>query len=190
MSVATTETAAHDESAGDAALARRVRAGDADAEAELCRRMLPRARAWGFKYLRDEAAALDLAQDVCMTLLEALRADRVVELDRIGAFVLGICKRTLLGRRSGEGRRAELLARFGTGFDGTAEIDDRVIDRRRLAGCFERLAPRARTVLALSFYAECEPDEVARQLATTIGNVRVIRHRALEQLHACMEGTP
>jgi RNA polymerase sigma-70 factor (ECF subfamily) len=58
----------------------------------------------------------------------------------------------------------------------------------RLAGCFDRLAPRARTVLALSFYAESSADEIAAQLGTSSGNVRVLRHRALADLYACMEG--
>ena len=43
-----------------------------------------------------------------------------------------------------------------------------------------------RTVVALSFYGECSGEEVAEELGTTPGNVRVIRHRVLAQLQACM----
>jgi RNA polymerase sigma-70 factor (ECF subfamily) len=182
------EPAASDDAADDAALARRIVAGDAGAEAALCRRLVPRARAFALKHLRDEAAALDLAQHAVITLLEALRADRVTELDRIGAFLYGVCKRTLLAWRSGERRRSELLAEFGPALAGTAEICDTAIDRRKLVDCFDRLAPRARTIVALSFYAERSADEIAGELATSPGNVRVLRHRALAQLQACMEG--
>lgn len=181
---------AHDDSAEDAALARRVVEGDAGAEAALCRRLLPRALAWGLKHMRDEAGAQDLAQQATVTLLEALRAGRVEQPERVGAFFLGVCKRTLLGWRSGDRLRQDLLARFGPALAGVSEIRDTAIDRVKLGGCFDRLAPRARTVLALSFYAERSADEIAAELQTSMGNVRVLRHRALEQLFLCMEGKP
>src|SRR5262245_51201349 len=102
MTLVSRSAATEDDAAEDAAVARRVIAGDRAAEAELCIRLVPRVRAWGLKHLRDEPSALDLAQQVSVTLLEALRANRVEEIDRIGAFVMGVCKRTLLGWRSGE----------------------------------------------------------------------------------------
>ncbi len=176
-----------DDAAQDAALARRVIGGDAAAEAELLRRVLPRARAWGLRHLRDETAALDLAQHVAIAFLEALRAGRVEQVDRVGAFLVGVCKRTLLSWRSGERLKADLLARYGPALAGVSEIDDTAIDRLKLRDCFEHLAPRARTVLALSFFAERTPEEIATELSTTMGNVRVLRHRAIEQLQACME---
>jgi RNA polymerase sigma factor (sigma-70 family) len=179
---------AHDDSAEDAGLARRVLDGDAAAESALCRRLLPRALAWGLKHVGEEAAAQDLAQQAAVTLLEALRAGRIERIDRIGAFFMGVCKRTLLGWRSGERLRQDLLTRFGFALGGESEIHDTAIDRVRLKGCFERLAPRARTVLALSFYAERPADEIAAELRTSLGNVRVLRHRALDQLLLCMEG--
>jgi DNA-directed RNA polymerase specialized sigma24 family protein len=42
-------------------------------------------------------------------------------------------------------------------------------------------------VLELSFHDELESDEVAARLALTRGNVRVIRHRALAALRACLD---
>jgi RNA polymerase sigma-70 factor (ECF subfamily) len=178
----------HDDPLEDAALARRVLEGDSAAESALCRRLLPRALAWGLKHVRDEAAAQDLAQQATITLLEALRAGRVEQPERVGAFFLGVCKRTLLGWRSGDRGRQDLLLRFGPALGGVAEIRDTAVDRVKLGGCFDRLAPRARTVLALSFFAERSADEIAAELATSTGNVRVLRHRALEQLLTCMEG--
>jgi RNA polymerase sigma-70 factor (ECF subfamily) len=184
------EAAVRDDAAEDGALARRIATGDTAAEEELCRRLLPRARAWGLKHMRDETAALDLAQHAVLTLLEALRADRVEEPDRLGAFLMGVCRRTLLGWRSGEWRRSELRARFGPSFEAVTEISDAALDRGRLVSCFDRLPPRARTVVALSFFAERSTEEIAEELGTSPGNVRVVRHRALTQLHACMEGVP
>jgi RNA polymerase sigma-70 factor (ECF subfamily) len=179
--------AAHDDPDVESELARRIVAGDRAAEGELCRRLLPRIRAWGLKHTRDEAVALDLGQQVLIVVLEALRAGRVEEVDRVGAFVFGTCKRTLRGWRHTDRRRATLLETFGPGLAGVAEMRETAMDRRRLATCFDRLAPRARALLALAFFGECSGDEIAGQLHTTVGNVRVLRHRALEQLYACME---
>jgi len=188
VSIAAQAPGASDDARADAALARRVMEGDPAAESELCRRLMPRVHAWGMKHTGDEVAALDLGQQVLMTVLEALRDRRVVEIDRLGAYVFGVCKRSLLALRSGERRRAELLDRFGMSLVGFDEIAQTAPDRRRLATCFERLAPRSRTVLALSFFADRSADEIACELDMSAGNVRVLRHRALEQLRTCMEG--
>jgi RNA polymerase sigma-70 factor (ECF subfamily) len=40
----------------------------------------------------------------------------------------------------------------------------------------------------MTFYAERRTVEIAAQLGLSAGNVRVIRHRALEQLRECMGG--
>lgn len=177
-----------DDATEDAGLARRIAGGDADAEAALCRRLLPRVRAWGLKHLRDEVAALDLAQHVVLGVLEALRAGRVEQLDRLGAFVIGTCKHTLVAARRGEHRRADLLARYGPALAGVAELSTGALDSDRLAHCFGLLVPRARTIVALTFYAERSADEIAGELGLSAGNVRVLRHRALAQLHDCMTG--
>jgi RNA polymerase sigma-70 factor (ECF subfamily) len=183
------DSAAEDERI-DAALAREIGAGVVRAERDLCVRLLPRVRAWGLKHLRDESLALDLAQDVLLVVLEALREGRVEQVDRLGPFVLGVCRNTALARARGERRRSSLLERFGPDFAGVVEIADERPDERRLRDCFDRLALRARAVLALTFFAERSGDEIAGELGTSAENVRVLRHRALKQLHACMMGEP
>ena len=173
----------------DTSLAKRVTAGDTSAEAELCARLLPRVRAWGLKHAHDEAAALDVAQQVLVVVIEALRAGRVAEPERLSAFVFGTCKHVLVAWRRGERRRADLLAQYGDALAGVCELRHDALDRGRLAACFDKLVPRARTVLALSFFAERSGDEIAAELGVSPGNVRVLRHRALEALQACMEGS-
>ena len=83
------------EAAFDAALARRVCGGDRAAEAILCARLVPRVRAYGLRRTRDPALAADLAQHVAVIVLEALRAGKVDDVDRLAAFVFGACKNTL-----------------------------------------------------------------------------------------------
>ena len=175
----------------DAALALRVAAGEgAAAEAELYRRFAPRARLFGLRHLRSEAAAVDLAQAVLLRVLEALRAGRLREPERLGAFVLSACRQGVRDAQRTERRRQEARERYAPELAAEPAAPPYAtglgLDLERLRGCVERLAARARTVVALSFYAERSGEEVAQELGTTPGNVRVIRHRALAQLQACM----
>lgn len=172
-------------------LARRITAapGNEEAEAEIVRRFAPRIRLYGLRHLRDEQAALDLVQEVLVTTLTALRDGRVKDPDRLPSFVLGACRLTVTNQRRTESRRTRLLAEFGHALGG--EPDDpwrhAVVDDDRLARCLERLPARERAVVVLTFYAERSAEEIARELGTSRGNVRVVRHRALVRLHECLE---
>src|SRR4029453_2595626 len=98
----------------DADLVLRIGSGsDPGAEAELFHRMAPRIWLYGLRHLRDAHAAEDLAQQGILTTLEALRAGRLRELEERTAFVLGMCRMTVLALRRGARRREQLLERFG-----------------------------------------------------------------------------
>jgi RNA polymerase sigma-70 factor (ECF subfamily) len=172
----------------DAALAGRIAAGGADgrAELELCRRFAPRIRLYGLRHLRDEAAAQDLVQEVLLAVLDRLRGGSLRDPGRLASFVLGTCRLMVTNERRGAARRAALLAAFG-GATAAAEATAPRLDVDRLDRCLEQLAARARAVVLLTFYAGEPADGIARQLGTTAGNVRVVRHRALERLRACVE---
>jgi RNA polymerase sigma-70 factor (ECF subfamily) len=60
------------------------------------------------------------------------------------------------------------------------------LDPDRMAKCLDALSERERSVVVLSFFADKQADEVGAELAISGGNVRVIRHRALARLRACM----
>jgi RNA polymerase sigma-70 factor (ECF subfamily) len=176
----------------DGALARRIaEAGgrpDAGAEAELYRRLAPRARLYGLRHLRDRAAAADLVQQVLLMTLERLRAGEVREPERIASFVLGACRMTVMEMRRGEQRRSDLLETWVPAFAGTTEDPPEMValDPDRLASCLEGLSERERSVVVMSFFADKAADEVGVALALSAGNVRVIRHRALGRLRDCM----
>src|SRR5579863_1491458 len=89
------------------------RGSDAQAEAEFFRRMAPRIRLYGLRHLRDSQAADDLVQQVAMITLEALRAGRLRETEKLASFVLGTCRMTVLDLRRNQQRRARLLEEFG-----------------------------------------------------------------------------
>jgi len=177
----------------DGELARRIARGasvEADAaETELARRFAPRIRLFGLRRLRDHAAAQDLVQEVLVTTLEALRAGRIEQPERLASFVLGACRMTVVNQRRGEQRRARLLTQFA---DDLAPAwnpsGGSTLDLDRLADCLAGLPIRDRTVVALTFYMERSSDQIAHELGTSPGHVRVLRHRALARLHGCLEG--
>jgi len=169
----------------DAQLVERIGAGDAQAEAEFFRRMAPRVRLYGLRHLRDEHAADDLTQQVLVTTLEALRAGRLREADKVASFVLGTCRMTVLDLRRGARRRERLLGQ-------NAELltpppaPGPCLDHEHLARCVQSLKERERAVVIMTFYDEQTSLDVSNFLGVSEANVRVIRHRAIHQLRGCM----
>ncbi len=159
-----------------------------EAETELCRRLGPRVRLYGLRHLRSEVAAADLTQHVLLLTLESVRAGRVREPERLASFVLGTCRLAVLDLRRGEARRQRLLERFVGDLPGADPLQAPAPETERLADCLRRLSERDRSVLVMTFYAERLTVEIAAELSLSPGNVRVIRHRALEQLRECMGG--
>jgi RNA polymerase sigma-70 factor (ECF subfamily) len=159
-----------------------------DDEAALCRRFAPRIRLYGLRHLAAAAAADDLVQEVLVIVIEAVRAGRVREPERIASFVLGTCRSVVQGGWRGDRRRDELLARHGDLLAPAAAAAPNV-DLDRLRACLAGLGERERLVVLLAFYDERDADDIAEQLGMTAGNVRVVRHRAVAHLRACVEGT-
>jgi RNA polymerase sigma-70 factor (ECF subfamily) len=175
--------------ASDAALLAAIALGGAglrEAERALCRRYAPRIRLYGLRHLRDDERSRDVVQTVLLGVLQAAREGRVREPEQLVRFVLGTCRNAVLRLRELD-RRAEpssddvLVAAAGT------EAPRDPVNAALLLRCLASLGDRARRVLELSFHEELESDEVAQRLALTRGNVRVIRHRALAALRACID---
>lgn len=175
----------------DAALARRIAAAgaalDSAAETELCRRLAPRVRLYGLRHLRDRHAAHDLMQQVLLMTLEALRAGKLREPERIASFVLGMCRMVVLEIRRGTWRRERLLETYGDTAEAIEVPEPPALDADKLARCLQALAERERTVLVQTFFADRSSDELAKELGLAAGNVRVIRHHALARLRGCMD---
>ena len=60
------------------------------------------------------------------------------------------------------------------------------LDHAGLPRCLEQLSERERSVLLLTFYDDQPAKSVAGELGLSEANVRVIRHRALGKLRACL----
>jgi RNA polymerase sigma-70 factor (ECF subfamily) len=173
-----------------AELVRRIGSGtDREAEADLCCRMAPRIRLYGLRHLRDRHAADDLAQQVLITTIEALRAGRLREPEKLASFVLGTCRMTVLDLRRGAQRKDRLLQQFGADLvpvqPSLPQLDTE-IDQEQLKRCVQHLKERERTAIVMTFYDERTGADVASFLGVSEANVRVIRHRAIRQLRECM----
>jgi len=156
------------------------------AESELYRRFAPRVRLYGLRHLRDEDAALDLVQQVMLMTIEKLRGGLVRDVDQIASFVLGVSRSMVKDQKRLDWRREKLREAFMVPDTVVAPAGDMMLDADRLERCLARLAERDRMVVLLTFYAERTAGDVARELGSTEGNVRVIRHRAVDRLRACM----
>lgn len=171
----------------DAQVVQRIASGhDREAEGELCRRMAARIRLYGLRHLRDGQATDDLTQQVLLTTLEALRAGRLREPEKLVSFVLGTCRMTVLDLRRGQRRRERLLAEFGADLIPPPASSSPALDHKQLTRCVQALKERDRAVVVMTFYQERAGVEVAKFLGVSEANVRVIRHRAIHQLRDCL----
>jgi RNA polymerase sigma-70 factor (ECF subfamily) len=173
----------------DGGLASRVLASAPGAaraeEAELCRRFAPRLRLYGLRHLRDEQAAADLVQHVLLVTIEKLRSRGVREPERIASFVLGVARMTAHEMRRG-GKREVPLSSGELQLADVSQHASEPLAGEHLARCLAELRERERSVLVFTYYQERNATQIAAVLGLKEGNVRVIRHRAIEQLRRCM----
>ena len=176
--------------ASDGQLARAVAArapgASETAESELYRRFAPRVRLYGLRHLRDEESARDLVQQVMMLTIEKLRRGEVRDPEQIASFVLGTSRTMAIAVRRKDLRHEQLRDKFLLAPTAYAAPDAAILDLDRLEQCMAQLADRERSVVFLTFYAESSAAAVATDIGVSEGNVRVIRHRALAKLRACV----
>jgi RNA polymerase sigma-70 factor (ECF subfamily) len=177
--------------AGEAALAELVaRAADGDREAEgaICRRFAAAVRLFARRRLRTPEAVEEFGQDVMLILIEALRGGTVSEPERLGGFVLGICRNLALDRVRQKERREALWRQHGVTLAemAMAPPDHAGYELMHLEDCLSQLPQRAREVVKLAYVDACSADEIASRLRTSAVNARVLRHRTLHALRDCM----
>ena len=156
----------------------------------MCGRLLPALRAFAGRRL-PAAVIDDFVHDALLLFVEALRDGRLQDPSRAAAFALGICRNLARERARNRDRRNELIARFGLGeLDVIAgeELPPAVFVRREhLEDCYSQLTDRARKVIRATFCDDELDADIARLLAITEANVRIIRHRSLAALRGCLE---
>jgi RNA polymerase sigma-70 factor (ECF subfamily) len=155
--------------------------------ADLVRRFAPAVRTFARRRLRGADAVDEFAQDVLLRFVQALREGAIEDPARIGGFVLGICRNLARERARSAERRALLWEQFGSVL-ADAEDEPQVASYQLalLEDCLSQIAQRSREVLRHAFVDGESAAEIAARLATTEGNVRVVRHRALAAMRDCM----
>jgi RNA polymerase sigma-70 factor, ECF subfamily len=156
-----------------------------DEERELCRRYESRIRGYGLRHLRDASAAQDLVQQVLVAVLQAVRAGKVENLD---AYVLGTCRFAVMDMKRGEARQRRVAEQVSAVLPDGYVPSTAGADRMRLEMCLMGLEPRDRAIVLATFVYDRDADEIAQAFELSTGNVRVIRHRALAKLQACVGG--
>jgi RNA polymerase sigma-70 factor (ECF subfamily) len=181
---------AMDSDCSDAELVQHIAARGSDAsqaEALLYRRFAGRIELYGRRHLVGPSAARDLVQQVLLLVLEAIRGRRLVNPAALASFVLGTCRNVSWDMRRTEQRQRRLEQ--GATEEVQEALDQRWLEQAqvvRLFGCMTGLPEREANVLRMSFWEDRPAEEIAQRIGASTVNVRVIRHRALARLAACL----
>jgi RNA polymerase sigma-70 factor (ECF subfamily) len=165
-----------------------ARAGERRAEEEVCRRFAPAVRAFARRRLRGADAVEEFTQDVLLLTIEALREGRIEQAERLGGFVLGICRNLALDRARQRERREALWQAYGAALQSVSieAIEGEHYEIAHLEDCLSQMSKRSRDVLRLGYIEARDHAEVAAILQISPQNARVLRHRTLASLRECM----
>lgn len=157
------------------------------AEAELVRRYWDRVRLFALRRTGDAAAAEDVAQETLRRVLDALRADRIVDLGALPGFVFQTARHVCLHHARSAAREGRALARLKEMPDlphGPDALGGLVSAERAAAvrDALTEIPEDDRALLHAIYYEQLESDEVAARLGVSAGALRVRKHRALKRL--------
>lgn len=165
-----------------AGLARRIMAGDADAEAEFAGHFYGRVRALATARLHGSDAALDIAQETIVAVLQALCAGQVCELEKLPAFVLGTATNLINNHHRKQARSREVGGdppELPGGVDPSQAIlaaEQDALIRESLG----RLNALDRRILLLTLVEGLSPREIAPIVGLTPKAVRNHKSRAVD----------
>lgn len=170
---------------GAATLPERVRLGEAAAEAELVTAFRPGLVVMLYLRTRDRGLAEELAHDVLLAVLEALRAGKLREAERLGGFVHGTA-RNLMNNHFRRKSAAPTLEPLDAHIERlpTAPAEDREVHERRavVRRAIEELEGQDRSVLSLTLVEGLKPGEIAARLGVSPEAVRMRKSRALRRV--------
>jgi RNA polymerase sigma-70 factor (ECF subfamily) len=165
-------------------LVRRIQQGDREAETELARQFYVRVRPMASVQLRWSDAAVDIAQETIVQALEALRAGRLREPEKLPAFVLGIARNLINNHKRKEAQSREVLerpaARPVDADPALARLDEQ--QRALVRAALARLGPVDRRILLLTLVDDRTPREIAPIVGLTPEVVRTRKSRAVKAL--------
>ncbi len=164
-------------------LAERIRRGERSAEEILVNRFYPRVYAIALVRIREPEEARDLAQEVMLTVLRALREGKLRDQSGLAGYICTAARnrvnqflRSRSVERSTDPAPEPVLERF----DPEARLLE--AERRRLAhSAIRRLRSTDREILRLSLVEGLQPKEIASLLGLKPEAVRKRRSRAVQR---------
>jgi len=164
-------------------LAERIGGGDPKAEEELAKRYGRAVFAIAAARLRDPEAAQDLAQEIVLAVLVALRAGKLRDADRLTAFVHATARNrinTHIANLQKERNRPPLpdSPPVVTPEERFEQSQRRALVRRALG----RLNPQDRKILLLTLLDGLKPGEIAARIDISPERLRKRKSRALERV--------
>lgn len=166
-----------------AELARRVMAGDTNAEAELVNRYRRGLLVTATVRTRDREVAQDLAQEILMAVLKALRNERLQDPQKLTAFVYGTARNLINNYLKSRTRHPEsdLESVDEPSADPVEEFES--ADRQRVVQReLAKFSPIDQQILLLSLVDGHSLLEVAERLSMTHEAVRARRSRMVRKI--------
>jgi RNA polymerase sigma-70 factor (ECF subfamily) len=172
------------------ALVRRVAAGDREAFLVLTRAYQRKVFALAYSFFRNKEDALDLVQETFLRLyqkIESFQAGRNFE-----AWLLQIARHLCIDQyRRNSAQRRDMECSIPVEdlpiADPRAEVETRVSDVKDiLSRCVDRLADRQRTIFIMRHYNQLKNEEIAGILDISLGTVKSLHFKALQNLRALM----
>ena len=154
--------------------------GDPSAEDQFARFFYPRVIEFGHFRTGDRDLANDLAQDVLIAGLGALRQGQIREPQKLVGFIYGIAHNLLhSGFRKRSREKTEPLEDHTFSYNENYEEQER---QRRVLAAMEGLDPIDRAILSLTLVDGYKPGEIARQLKLSGEVVRQRKTRVMRRL--------
>ena len=166
-----------------AELAETVLEARSDAEEELVRRFADRVFLIALVRTRDREAARDLAQETMLAVIRNLRDDRLLDPEKLPAYICGTARNLINNYLRARTRRPEggTAPESFTGPD--CEVDLEQTERQFLARrAISHLQPADRLILLLTLVDGMKPGEIAERLGLSAEVVRKRKSRALERV--------
>jgi len=164
-------------------LVRRVGGGDGQAEEELVRIFRPRVLTMLRARLRNDDVARELASDVLMSVLFALRERRIQEPNKLIAYVHGTARNlanNYIRTRSRQPLELELSPEVAV--VDPAEERERAERIDWVREELKRLDPTDRKILLFTLLESLKPGEIADRLGLSSEVVRARKSRALKKI--------
>jgi RNA polymerase sigma-70 factor (ECF subfamily) len=166
-----------------ARLVERIRAGDREAEGELCATYQRGVLVIAAARTRDREAARDLAQDIFIAVLKALREGQLRDPDRLAGFIQGTARNLINNYLRKRGTRGEvelpvddnLMANPVEGFESAER-------RRLIAVALESFSIIDQQILLLSLVEGYPLADVALKLSLSHEAVRARKSRMLRKI--------